>query len=101
MSCPEFEYQIPRRDALELLELPNVPHLRKTRHLVGHEGHIWEVDVYHGALEGLVTAEIELQSEQEAVLLPAWLGQELTGRREWSNEALARHGFPPSYSLSA
>lgn len=91
---PEFEYPIPLSDALELLGQPSVPLLEKTRYPVVYDGHTWDVDVYHGALEGLVTAEIELEAVDEAFSVPAWVGAEVTGLREWDNEMLARNGKP-------
>jgi len=44
----------------------------KTRYLVEHEGHTWEVDVFNGANKGLIAAEIELGSEDEDFSLPEW-----------------------------
>lgn len=65
--------------------------LRKTRHHVIHERNLWHVDVYHAELAGLMTAEIEKPSlsEVNAVVLPDWLGKELTDYPSMSNRALA------------
>lgn len=59
-------------------------------------GRVAEVDRYAGALEGLFTAEVEFDDEQQAAAFepPAWLGREVTGDPSWSNSALARHGRP-------
>jgi CYTH domain-containing protein len=51
--------------------------------------HTWEVDVFEGANAGLVVAEIELQSEDEAFEKPTWLGEEVSGQRKYSNSALS------------
>ena len=53
-------------------------------------------DRYEGALEGLVTVEVEFPTEEEAARFepPGWFGRELTGEPGWSNAALARHGRP-------
>jgi CYTH domain-containing protein len=66
--------------------------LEKVRHRVDAGGHTAEVDVYGGALQGIVVAEVEFAStaDAEAFTPPAWFGEELTGRREWSNAAMAR-----------
>lgn len=89
MARHEFEYDVPIEDAKELLDLANGGHIAKTRYNVEHGGHVWEVDVYEGELEGLVVAEVELSSEREEPALPAWLGREVTGDRRFSNQALA------------
>ncbi|MBA3867244.1 MAG: CHAD domain-containing protein [Solirubrobacterales bacterium] len=71
--------------------------LTKTRHLVPlGNGLRAEVDVYRGALEGLVTAEVEFESEARSRWFrpPAWFGEELTGERRYSNQALASDGLP-------
>jgi adenylate cyclase len=86
----EFEYEIPLADAAALLAdvcLP--PLIEKTRHHVVHDGRDWVVDVFAGALEGLVLAEIELAHETDAVTLPRWVGREVTHDRRFRNAALA------------
>jgi CYTH domain-containing protein len=75
----EFEYEIPMADADALLGLCGEMVIEKTRHIVPWLGHTWEVDVYHGALEGVVIAEIELTNEAAAFERPAWIGSEVTG----------------------
>ena len=55
-----------------------------------------EVDVYDGALEGLVTAEVEFPDEPaaEAFRPPGWLGEEVTGDKRYANRTLATDGVP-------
>ena len=53
----------------------------------------WEVDVFHGANEGLVVAEIELASENENFPVPDWIGEEVTGDRKYYNSMLSSHPF--------
>lgn len=93
-SRVECEYPIPLVDAQQMLALPGVARLSKTRFEVAHESHVYEIDQYHGHLEGLFTVEVELASADEQVSLPAWVGTELTGIRSWDNSALAQHGLP-------
>lgn len=62
--------------------------LHKTRHHLFEKSLRWEIDLYHGALEGLFTAEIELTDEPDLVL-PRWLGSEVTGDDHYANRALA------------
>jgi CYTH domain-containing protein len=67
--------------------------IEKRRYRVPHKGFTWEVDVYEGALEGLVVAEVEMKKETDLPALPAWLGREITGDRRYSNQALATEGL--------
>lgn len=85
----EFEYQIPIADAEEILSMVVGRVIEKTRHLVPFEGSIWEVDVFEGVHAGLVIAEIEMSAASDNPVLPGWLGQEVTGDRRYSNQALA------------
>ncbi|MNR71233.1 CYTH domain protein [compost metagenome] len=97
MSRPEFEYEIPLADALELLEHhSDLGRVFKTRHILAiGGGRKWEIDVYDGPLQGLMTAEIELSSEDEQVELPDWVGAEVTHDRRFSNASLAAAGSIP------
>ena len=89
LTRDEFEYEIPLADALALLQLCERPAIEKIRYLVPHGAHTWEVDVFEGVNAGLVVAEIELQSEDEAFEKPTWLGKEVSGQRKYSNSALS------------
>ena len=68
----------------------------KVRYLVPRGSHTWEVDVFHGANEGLILAEIELSSEDEPFEKPAWLGKEVSGDRRYYNSMLTKHPFNSS-----
>jgi adenylate cyclase len=85
----EYEYDIPVADAEELLK--SVPGfiLEKIRYTVEHEGFTWEIDVFDGLYRGLIVAEVELRSEADQPVLPAWVGPEVTGDRRFSNQQLA------------
>jgi CYTH domain-containing protein len=93
----EFEYDVPIEDAEELLALANGKTITKTRYEVRHARHVWEIDVYGGALDGLVVAEVEMRSEKEELDLPGWLGREVTGDRRYSNQALAEGSLPDNW----
>jgi adenylate cyclase len=77
-SRVEFEYPMPVGDAEVLSELRQGSLLEKTRFHTRHAGRVWEIDVYAGDNEGLVIAEVELESESANVDLPAWVGREVT-----------------------
>jgi len=75
----EFEYEIPIEDARYMLEAEcGRSVLAKTRHIVPHAGRNWEVDEYETPLDGVVLAEIELATENEDLVLPPWIGAEVT-----------------------
>ncbi|WP_435894289.1 CYTH domain-containing protein [Oceaniferula spumae] len=89
ISRPEFEYEIPPEDARELLGMAVGPLVEKTRYYHATGAHTWEIDVFKGENTGLVVAEIELSSENEAFEKPAWLGVEVSEDRRYSNSALS------------
>jgi adenylate cyclase len=70
--------------------------LHKRRHLLPHGDLKIEVDVYAGELDGLVVAEIEFSSEEDALAFepPEWLGDDVTGDPRYLNETLATRGAP-------
>ena len=70
LTRDEFEYEIPLSDALALLQLCEHPAIEKKRYIVPNGPHVWEVDVFEGANDGLVVAEIEVVSEDEALIKP-------------------------------
>ena len=86
----EWEKEIDIADAKELMNLCLPGEIHKTRYIVPappYEGaeRCWEVDVFHGRLEGLVLAEIELGNEDEPFVRPEWLGEEVTGQAQYYN----------------
>ena len=95
LSRDEFEYPIPLKDALEIIAFATGNVIEKTRYTVDFEGFTWEIDVFEGAYRGLVIAEVEMASEKDEPLLPAWLGREVTGDKRYSNQALATQRLRP------
>jgi adenylate cyclase len=70
--------------------------VEKTRYEIPYGAHLIELDVYSGALEGLVVAEVEFGSEEESARFdpPDWFGSEVTDDVRYSNRSLAVHGRP-------
>lgn len=89
----EFEYEIPLTDAQAMLELAEGPLIEKTRHTLRHKGFTWEVDVFAGANQGLVLAEIELERADQSFPLPPWIGREVTGDSRYYNANLVSHPY--------
>ena len=83
----EWEKEIDLSDAKELMKICLPGAISKTRYIIKAKGDDlkWEVDVFHGRLEGRVLAEIELSDEDEAFERPDWLGEEVTGQPQYYN----------------
>jgi adenylate cyclase len=80
-------------DANEVLNtLCEGPIIEKTRYYVPSGEHILEVDVFGGDNEGLIVAEIELQSEEQDFVRPLWLGVEVSHDPRYYNVSLVK--FP-------
>lgn len=95
LSRYEWEREIPVDEAEELLKLSETPVIDKTRYLVRNTDgvHVWEVDEFHGANEGLVVAEVELSDADERFDRPLWIGREVTGERKYYNSSLSTVPF--------
>lgn len=91
LARPEFEYEIPRADAEAMLSLVcETCLIEKTRHCVPHDGVVWTVDEYCGALAGMVLAEVELEHAAQVVTLPDWIGREVTADIRFRQSTLLR-----------
>jgi len=90
----EWEYPIPIKDASVLLDqLCEQPLIEKYRYRIEYRGFIWEIDEFFGENTGLVVAEIELQSEDQAFDKPDWIGDEVTHDPRYFNANLIRHPY--------
>jgi adenylate cyclase len=85
----EFEYEIPINEGLELLDAISENNIEKTRYRFPAGKHTWEVDVFSGANIGLIVAEIELDTADEAYEKPVWIAAEVTGDERYLNTNLA------------
>lgn len=89
----EFEYPIPANEADELLNL-FCPHtVSKTRYEVNYAGKTWEIDVFEKENQGLVVAEIELNSTDEAFEHPPWIGEEVSAEARYYNNELSIYPY--------
>lgn len=111
MSRLEWEMEINVSDARQLLTLCSEGIIDKTRYIVPAsicidpesstcpygdrraEERVWEIDEFYGDNEGLVMAEIELESIDERFVRPSWLGEEVTGDRRYYNSMLSVHPY--------
>jgi adenylate cyclase len=95
-SRVEIEFEIPLDKGLELVKLSPFTVIEKTRHKLPIGSLTWEIDFYHGPLDGLITAEVELPSEDTAVERPDFVTDDVTERPEFKNSSLAANGLPPN-----
>lgn len=89
----EFEKEIDKSDALDLLKICEAGLIEKFRYKVPFREHLFEVDIFIGENSGLVIAEIELNSADEDFEQPKWLGKELTGDLRFYNSSIAKHPY--------
>ena len=94
MSRFEFEREILVEEADEMFKLCVGGVIDKTRWIVPYEGHIFEVDEFHGINDGLLFAEVELKTEDEHFEKPPFLGPEVTGNRHFYNSHLLVNPYP-------
>jgi adenylate cyclase len=86
----EWEIKIPMADAREIMKICLPGKIDKTRYFVPAGKHLFEIDVFHDKNDGLIIAEIELDSESEKFEKPVWLGEEVTGKPEYLNANLIK-----------
>lgn len=93
LSRYEWETEIPFEEAEELMKICLPEIIEKNRFLVRSGEHIFEVDEFYGANEGLTIAEIELSAEDSEFIKPHWLGEEVTGDKRYYNSYLGKEPF--------
>mgnify|MGYP001297606997 FL=1 len=93
ISRDEFEYDIPYKDALRLINLSQGEVIHKTRSVIEYENKTWEVDEFHGKNKGLWLAEIELTDEKEDFIKPNWVMEEVSKDKKYYNSYLCLHPY--------
>lgn len=89
----EWEKEIPVTEVNELLQICEPGVIDKTRYNVKSGEHTFEVDEFYGDNNGLIVAEVELLSEEEAFEKPQWLGEEVTGDVKYFNSMLMKNPY--------
>ncbi|GAA4280420.1 CYTH domain-containing protein [Gaetbulibacter aestuarii] len=89
----EWEKEIPRKDAEALILLCEDTPIEKIRYEIKSGNHIYEVDEFFNANDGLIVAEIELNAVEENFEKPDWLGKEVTGDPKYYNSELSIHPY--------
>lgn len=93
ITRPEFEYEIPVRDALQMLTLCKEFVIEKRRYTEVFSDKTWEIDVFENLNKGLVIAEVELEDENENVELPGWITQEVSLDKRYFNAFLSKSPY--------
>jgi CYTH domain-containing protein len=88
ISRSEFEYEIPLAEAQEMIDLFAEKTIEKMRYEIQVGKHLWEIDEFHGKLEGLLIAEIELTSEDETFMKPNWATEDVSADINYFNAKL-------------
>lgn len=89
----EWEKEISVIEAQNLLPLCEPFPIEKVRYQVPFQGVLFEVDVFSGNHNGLIIAEIELNDENQNFPIPNWLGQEVTGQKQYYNSYLSKNSI--------
>lgn len=89
----EWEKEIDFQEAHQLMNLCEDFIIEKTRYEVIFQNQLFEIDIFEGKNEGLIIAEIELESENQNLIFPDWLGQEVTGDIRFYNAYLSRKPY--------
>lgn len=93
ISRYEFEIEIPVSDADHLLSLCDQPLIEKTRYKYDFEGLTWEIDEFHGVNEGLIIAEVELETKDQKIIKPDFIGKEVTGDIKYYSLMLMKNSY--------
>lgn len=94
MSRDEYEFEIPFKDASALLKMCDGGIVEKVRYEIIDKNLVWEIDVFGGLNKGFTMAEVELKSEKQKVILPSFVGREVTYDNRYSNTYIAAHKVP-------
>lgn len=89
LARAEFEYEIPVADARQMLGYCRGAQIEKVRHTLDLPGGNWVIDEFRGRHDGLILAEVEIESPMSEFERPAWLGDEVTGDPQYYNSSLA------------
>jgi CYTH domain-containing protein len=90
----EYEYEIPKAEADAMLDnLCEKPLITKKRYKIVFKGFVWEVDEFLGENQGLIIAELELESEDQVFIKPEWIGEEVTGDPKYFNSNLIQRPY--------
>ena len=88
----EFEYSIPQKDGKTIISNLSKT-IKKERFFLEVENKFWIIDRFKEDNYPLEIAEIELENEEEDLILPSFISQEITGQKNYTNFSLAEKPF--------
>jgi adenylate cyclase len=90
----EYEYEIPWQECVEMLEMLTLKSIiEKKRYIIEYKGFIWEIDEFSGENSGLIVAEVEIESEDQQIEKPGWIGPEVTDDPRYFNSNLINYPY--------
>jgi len=89
----EFEYLVSEEDGEKLLSLSDNFIIMKERYYKKIDKHLWEIDIFHGENEGLIIAEVELENENENLVIPHWIKEEISNDDKYFNFNLSKNPY--------
>ena len=89
----EYEYEIPYNEALEMIVEFGEEILSKTRYFLNYNEVMFKIDVFEGNNDGLIIAKVELKNEKEQIVLPDWIGEEISLDKRYFNNNLLKYPF--------
>ena len=92
----EVEIEISEDQFAKLWWMTEGKRIEKVRFEIDHSGMKIELDIYSGILKGLIVAEVEHPSIEQAksFIPPNWFGNEVTEDERYKNRNLALFGTP-------
>ncbi len=90
LAHEEIEAQLTADAYYHLLEKIDGHPITKKRYLIPLDPYTIELDVFEGHMDGLIMAEVEFPTieEAEAFIPPEWFGEEVTGDRRYHNSEM-------------
>lgn len=89
----EEEIPISIIHAVDLITKSSNNLIKKTRYCIERDSVVWEIDIFDGANRNLEIAEVEMKSETQHLILPNWIGKEITAELQYTNAQLTTNPF--------
>ena len=102
MVREEYNLPLTKEAYLHLCTKTDGVFIEKTRYIIPEKnGSKIELDIFHGAHEGLILAEVEFPNEEAALAYepPKWFSQDVTFSSEYHNSYLSQNPVSPNHSL--
>mgnify|MGYP003456369698 CR=1 FL=1 len=87
----ENEWEISKEEAEKMFKEVKTNLIEKTRYYISYNKYTIELDIYKGIFKGLIVAEVEFETLEEAnnFTPPEWFLEDISEKREYRNKILA------------